>query len=144
MRPACSCASAPDWLWPPPDGARDAPPRRPVEEEPLDREQDERNERDRPPPLGSRRLLSPAGALRDAAHVDESLGVGDAAFVDKAKARIRALLERSHVVVVVSHDLGALKEMCTRGLWLKQGRIVADGPIGEVVGRYLAEVHAAG
>jgi ABC-type polysaccharide/polyol phosphate transport system ATPase subunit len=76
--------------------------------------------------------------------VDESLGVGDAAFVDRAKARIRALLERSHVVVVVSHDLGALKEMCTRGLWMKQGQIVADGPIGEVIGRYLAEVHAAG
>jgi ABC-type polysaccharide/polyol phosphate transport system ATPase subunit len=76
--------------------------------------------------------------------IDESLGVGDAAFVDKAKARIRALLERSHVVVVVSHDLGALKELCTRGLWMKAGRIVADGPIDEVIARYLAEVHAAG
>lgn len=74
--------------------------------------------------------------------IDESLGVGDAAFVDKAKARIGALLERSHVVVVVSHDLGALREICTRGLWMKQGRIVADGPIDDVIHRYMAEVHA--
>ncbi len=37
--------------------------------------------------------------------IDEALGVGDAAFVDKAKARIRGLLDRSHVVVIVSHDL---------------------------------------
>lgn len=76
--------------------------------------------------------------------IDESLGVGDAAFVGKAKARIRALLERSHVVVVVSHDLGALREICTRGIWLKQGRIVADGPIDEVIQRYMTEVKAAG
>jgi ABC-type polysaccharide/polyol phosphate transport system ATPase subunit len=75
--------------------------------------------------------------------IDESLGVGDAAFVGKAKSRIRGLLERSHVVVVVSHELAALREICTRGLWLKQGRIVADGPIDEVVKHYLSEVHAA-
>jgi ABC-type polysaccharide/polyol phosphate transport system ATPase subunit len=75
--------------------------------------------------------------------IDEALGVGDAAFVDKAKARIRGLLDRSHVVVIVSHDLDALREMCTRGIWLKKGRIVADGPMDEVVDAYLAEVHAA-
>lgn len=72
--------------------------------------------------------------------VDEALGVGDTAFVEKAKARIRGLLDRSHVVVIVSHDLGALREMCTRGLWLKKGRMVADGPIDEVIDAYLREV----
>ena len=39
--------------------------------------------------------------------IDESLGAGDAAFVDKAKARILGLLDRSNVVVIVSHDLDA-------------------------------------
>jgi ABC-type polysaccharide/polyol phosphate transport system ATPase subunit len=72
--------------------------------------------------------------------VDEALSVGDAAFVDKAQARIRGLLDRSHVVVVVSHDLEALRKMCTRGLWLRKGRVVADGPVSEVVDGYLAEV----
>src|SRR5271165_3904539 len=69
--------------------------------------------------------------------VDESLGVGDAAFQEKAKARIQTLLDRSKVVVLVSHDLESLRELCTRGLWIQQGRLVADGPIGEVIDRYL-------
>ena len=72
--------------------------------------------------------------------IDEALGVGDTAFVGKAKARIRGLLDRSHVVVIVSHDLGALREMCTRGIWMKKGRLVADGPIDEVIDAYLREV----
>jgi ABC-type polysaccharide/polyol phosphate transport system ATPase subunit len=74
--------------------------------------------------------------------VDEALGVGDAAFVDKAKARIIGLLDRSHVVVIVSHDLDSLRQMCTRGVWLKRGRIVFDGPIDEAVARYLEDVAA--
>lgn len=72
--------------------------------------------------------------------IDESLGVGDAAFVDKAKARIRKLLERTHVVVVVSHDMDALRELCNRGIWMKKGHIVMDGPIDPVIDSYLAEV----
>lgn len=75
--------------------------------------------------------------------VDESLGVGDAAFVDKAKARIQGLLDRSHLVVLVSHDMGALRQMCTRGVYLAKGQVVADGPIDEVVDGYLADVAAA-
>jgi ABC-type polysaccharide/polyol phosphate transport system ATPase subunit len=69
--------------------------------------------------------------------LDEALGVGDAAFIDKAKARIRNLLDRSKAVILVSHDMASLRELCTRGLWLQQGRLMADGPIDEVVDRYL-------
>jgi ABC-type polysaccharide/polyol phosphate transport system ATPase subunit len=69
--------------------------------------------------------------------VDESLGVGDAAFQERAKARIRNLLDRSKVVILVSHDLDTLRELCTRGLWIQQGRLVADGPVDAVIDRYL-------
>jgi ABC-type polysaccharide/polyol phosphate transport system ATPase subunit len=69
--------------------------------------------------------------------IDESLGVGDAAFQEKAKARIKTVLDRSKVVVLVSHDLDALRDLCTRGLWIHQGRLMADGPINEVITRYL-------
>jgi ABC-type polysaccharide/polyol phosphate transport system ATPase subunit len=75
--------------------------------------------------------------------LDESLGVGDAAFLDKAKARIHSLLDRSHVVIIVSHDLKALRETCTRGVWMKKGRIVGDGPIDETIDRYLEDVASA-
>ena len=72
--------------------------------------------------------------------LDESLSAGDAAFQEKARVRIYELLDRSHVVVVVSHDTNALLDMCTRGVWLKRGRIVGDGPIDEVVASYLEAV----
>jgi len=69
--------------------------------------------------------------------IDESLGVGDAAFQEKAKNRIRSLLDRTRAVVLVSHDLATVRQLCTRGLWIQQGRLVADGPIDQIVDLYL-------
>jgi ABC-type polysaccharide/polyol phosphate transport system ATPase subunit len=73
--------------------------------------------------------------------IDESLNAGDAAFVEKAKARIRGLLDRSNVVVLVSHDLDTLRELCNRAVWMKHGSIVGDGPVDEVIDAYLREAH---
>jgi ABC-type polysaccharide/polyol phosphate transport system ATPase subunit len=75
--------------------------------------------------------------------IDEALGVGDAAFNDKAKNRILKLLDRSHAFILVSHDTKSLRQLCTRGLWLKQGKLVADGPIERVIDEYLAASKAA-
>ena len=69
--------------------------------------------------------------------IDEALGVGDAAFIEKAKARLRGLVDRSKVVVIVSHDMESLREFCTRGLWVQHGRLVGDGPIDSVIDAYL-------
>jgi ABC-type polysaccharide/polyol phosphate transport system ATPase subunit len=75
--------------------------------------------------------------------VDESLGVGDVAFRDKATARIRNLLDRTSAVIFVSHDLPALRNLCKRGLWIEHGRLKLDGPIDEVIDRYLESVASA-
>ncbi len=72
--------------------------------------------------------------------IDESLNVGDAAFVDKAKGRLKGLVNRSKVVVVVSHDMAPLRSLCTRGIWMRRGQIVVDGPIDEVIDAYLDDV----
>jgi ABC-type polysaccharide/polyol phosphate transport system ATPase subunit len=74
--------------------------------------------------------------------IDEALGVGDAAFQDKAKDRIRRLLVRSHAVILVSHEMETLRSLCTRGLWMRQGQLVGDGPIDQVIDDYLAWTHA--
>lgn len=74
--------------------------------------------------------------------IDESLGAGDAAFLEKAKARILGLLDRSNVVIIVSHDLVALRQMCNRGIWMKKGQVAGDGPIDEVIDRYLEDAGA--
>jgi ABC-type polysaccharide/polyol phosphate transport system ATPase subunit len=68
--------------------------------------------------------------------IDEALGVGDAAFVDKAKARLRNVVERSKALILVSHNMVSLADLCTRGLWIQHGRLIADGPIGEIIERY--------
>ena len=70
--------------------------------------------------------------------IDEALGVGDAAFLDKARARLHDLVRRANALVLVSHNNDALREFCTRGLWIQQGRLIADAPIKEVIERYLA------
>lgn len=70
--------------------------------------------------------------------IDEALGVGDAAFKLKAKERLRGLVDRAKVVVIVSHEMDSLREFCTRGLWVQHGRLVADGPIEDVIEEYLA------
>ena len=75
--------------------------------------------------------------------IDEALGVGDAAFQERAKDRIFKLLGRSHAVILVSHDMNSLRQLCTRGLWLRQGQLVADGPIEPIIDQYLASTHAA-
>jgi ABC-type polysaccharide/polyol phosphate transport system ATPase subunit len=74
--------------------------------------------------------------------IDESLGVGDAVFVERAKARINSLLEKSPIVIMVSHDLPALRELCTRGIWIDHGRVAFDGPIDEAISLYLASTTA--
>ena len=73
--------------------------------------------------------------------VDESLNAGDASFVEKAKARILNVFDKAKAVVVVSHDLGLVRELCDRTIWLKKGRIIADGPTPEILDQYCAEVH---
>jgi ABC-type polysaccharide/polyol phosphate transport system ATPase subunit len=72
--------------------------------------------------------------------VDESLSAGDAAFFEKARARILNLLDRSNAVVIVSHDLNTLRELCTRGLWMRHGQVAGDGPIDEVIDCYLEHI----
>lgn len=68
--------------------------------------------------------------------IDEVLGVGDQAFQDKARQRMNEMMAQAELIVVVSHDLHSLVRMCDRGLWMQQGRVLADGPITEVADRY--------
>ncbi len=68
--------------------------------------------------------------------IDEVLGAGDLAFQIKAKKRMQELIGKARVVVLVSHDTGALSELCDRVLWLDHGRIRMDGFVDEVVAAY--------
>ena len=64
--------------------------------------------------------------------VDEILAVGDEPFRRKCLDRIRELTAEGRTLVVVSHDRDLVERLCTRAILLRQGRLVADGPVREV------------
>ena len=73
--------------------------------------------------------------------IDESLGVGDAALPGKSQGpHPESARPDAGSVILVSHELESLRELCTRGLWIQQGRLVADGPIDEIIDRYLESI----
>jgi len=69
--------------------------------------------------------------------VDEVLAVGDAEFQRRCLGRLSELGEEGRTVLFVSHDSGAVARLCTRAVWLEHGRVRDDGPVTEVVDRYL-------
>lgn len=71
--------------------------------------------------------------------VDEVLAVGDKAFRDKCYRRIGEILEAGRTLFLVSHSDNDLKMFCKRGLYLRGGRLVQDGPLDEVLARYAKE-----
>jgi lipopolysaccharide transport system ATP-binding protein len=76
---------------------------------------------------------------------DEVLAVGDEAFQRKCLDYIAALRRRGITIVFVSHALDAVRTLCQRAIWLDHGRVIADGPAGDVIDQYLAfenEKHA--
>ena len=68
--------------------------------------------------------------------VDEVLAVGDKVFREKCYARIEELLAEGRTLFFVSHSERDLRRFCTRGLYLKKGELVMDGPIQDVIDRY--------
>ena len=68
--------------------------------------------------------------------VDEALAVGDTAFQQKCLNRIRALQEKGVSILLVTHSANTLIEYCDRGIYLKRGQLVMDGPCIDAVRAY--------
>jgi ABC-2 type transport system ATP-binding protein len=65
--------------------------------------------------------------------VDEVLAVGDAPFRAKCAEKLKELADRGVTMMVVSHSKSQVKELCTRGILIRKGKVVFDGPIDEAV-----------
>jgi lipopolysaccharide transport system ATP-binding protein len=70
--------------------------------------------------------------------IDEVLSVGDIAFQQKCLERIAAFKASGCSIVLVTHDIGVVRDLCDEALWLNRGRLMADGPAGEVTDRYVS------
>src|SRR5215469_7134055 len=70
--------------------------------------------------------------------VDEVLAVGDAAFQKKCINAMHEMRGGGRTVLFVSHNMAAVENLCSRGIWISQGQIEQDGPVREVIEAYMA------
>ena len=69
--------------------------------------------------------------------VDEVLAVGDAEFQKKCLGKMKDVSSQGRTVLFVSHNLAAVKSLCTRGILIEKGRIVFSGSADETVEHYM-------
>lgn len=67
--------------------------------------------------------------------VDEILSVGDAPFREKCRLKFQELIEKRKTLVVVSHDMEMIRELCVRGIVINHGEVVYDGPVEGAIAR---------
>lgn len=68
--------------------------------------------------------------------VDEVLSVGDYKFQKKCEDRIQAMLDKGVTVVLVSHDINMIENLCTKVVWLEHGHLKDIGPTAKVCKEY--------
>jgi lipopolysaccharide transport system ATP-binding protein len=69
--------------------------------------------------------------------VDEVLAVGDTEFQKKCLGKMNDIAGQGRTVIFVSHNMEAVKNLCTRSILFKDGRIEAYGSVNDVIARYL-------
>ena len=68
--------------------------------------------------------------------VDEALAVGDVFFQNKCFRKFEELRAKGTTILFVSHDIGSIKQLCTRAIWLENGAIKMNGNTDTVCDRY--------
>lgn len=75
--------------------------------------------------------------------VDEVLAVGDEQFQRRCEQKVADLRNSGRTIVIVSHAMGTMRNICDQLAWLNEGRLREVGEPGNVVDDYVEEVHAA-
>ena len=76
--------------------------------------------------------------------VDEVLAVGDAEFQKKCLGKMGEVARGGRTVLLVSHNMGSIVQLCDRALWIHDGSLKIDGPAPEVVASYLSSTAGGG
>lgn len=74
--------------------------------------------------------------------VDEILSVGDGAFREKSRKKFAEFTGQGRTVILVSHSLTQIREMCEHVAWMHEGRVRALGPVDEVVEAYESSIES--
>lgn len=72
--------------------------------------------------------------------LDEVLSVGDVKFRKKSLERMKSFLNQDTTVLLVSHSIKQVKDLCDRAIWLEKGKMVMEGPADEVCDKYLESI----
>jgi lipopolysaccharide transport system ATP-binding protein len=72
--------------------------------------------------------------------VDEVLAVGDGAFQKKCLNKMGSFANSGRTVLFVSHSMEAVRDLCQRGIWMKNGQVHQDGPAEETIAAYFDEM----
>ena len=68
--------------------------------------------------------------------LDEGIGAGDRAFLEKARKRVAALIGRVGILVLASHDEELIRQVCSKAVLMERGRVIMTGPLGPVLMHY--------
>jgi len=74
--------------------------------------------------------------------IDEVLGVGDARFATKSQKALEEKFGGNRTVVFISHDPATIQRMCTRAVWIEQGRTMIEGDVKTVANAYLEAMNS--
>ena len=69
--------------------------------------------------------------------IDEILAVGDQHYQEKCFKKLHELKDQGKTIVIVSHDMNSVKDLCDRAVWIYEGKIRLDGKASEVIDEYL-------
>lgn len=76
--------------------------------------------------------------------VDEVLAVGDAQFQAKCIGKMNSVAKEGRTVLFVSHNMAAIRSLCTRGLLLRAGQVAAQGSVQDVIQEYFSDLGILG
>lgn len=68
--------------------------------------------------------------------LDEVLGVGDITFKKKSKEKLQSLMESNTTVLLVSHSIKEIRNICDKAIWIDKGRVVDIGEVNEICDKY--------
>lgn len=75
--------------------------------------------------------------------LDEGLSAGDAAFLEKANARLRGFWDKAAVIVFASHSETMIRNLCSKAILIEHGRVIQTGDVETVLNAYKARNPAA-
>ena len=68
--------------------------------------------------------------------IDEALSAGDASFKVKARDQMERLIDKASTIIMVSHSLSSIEEMCNDAIWLSKGALQSRGNPSDVINEY--------